>query len=587
MAEPEIVLKETDARFWSQTGYKPGQKLDPQDSQDAKMIPVWNDIFAKVKREYAAGKLVTTFDHPVVTQNLVEAHAADQAAATHLDAAKKAPDAAVAQQHVDAAAVAVDVSAQKTREAAAVQPPTASPQLTDDASKAAALQPPPPTAPAKDHVANAQAQKAHRPAPRGLLAKETDARFWAQTHYKPGQKLDPSDPSDARMIPVWNDIFQKVSAEDARGALVITYNHPVVAQNLADAQVADQVTAVHLDAAAGSPDPAAMQQNVGAAANAADVSAQKTREAAQLQPPTVDPQLAHGAGDDRALLVRETYVRFWAATHYKPGKRLDRRDPQDAQMIPVWASFFEQVQREHAVGVPPAGRDQLAQEQARWAGRRAEEVHRHHRRNRHKMRSAVHPKSVQDYRAGAAQLAHQANAPYVLVVLGPDGKPDQRTFGSRAELDAEYAKLSDQHDQYRYVAAFDLAASPGVPVHDSVGVPAAEHADVPPPGPPGPPGPDAAPSVPTPDAGAPTQPSDLTPPPEEKKGWSVGKILAIAAGVAAAGGLVYAASQKVKGVTSPRARGRGRAPKVFVASPAAPASVSAASPLVPSRGLRA
>lgn len=35
------------------------------------------------------------------------------------------------------------------------------------------------------------------------LNQETDLLFWSQTRYKPGQRLDPHDPADARMIPVW------------------------------------------------------------------------------------------------------------------------------------------------------------------------------------------------------------------------------------------------------------------------------------------------------------------------------------------------------------------------------------------------
>ena len=39
---------------------------------------------------------------------------------------------------------------------------------------------------------------------------ETDAQFWAQTHYKPGQKLDPHDPTDRKMISVWIDLYRRV-----------------------------------------------------------------------------------------------------------------------------------------------------------------------------------------------------------------------------------------------------------------------------------------------------------------------------------------------------------------------------------------
>ena len=417
-----IVDQETDARFWAQTNYKPKQRLDPRDPNDAKMIPVWRDVHAKVQREFDAGKLVTTFDHPVVSQNLIDAHAADQATAVHLDAAASATDPAVAQQHAGAAAAAANVAAQKTDEAATVQPPTVSPQLTHEASQEAKRDLPPPGAPARDHLANAQVQAVHRPSPRSLLDKETDARFWAQTHYKPGQRLDPKDPTDAKMVPVWIDIYRKVSREDAAGRLVLTYNHPVVEQNLADAHVADRAAALHLDAAAA--EPQAAPQNIAAAVTAAQLSLQKAREAARLQPPTVSSQLAHDASrksDERARVIQETNVRFWRSTNYKPGQPLDPRNPEDAKMLPVWMSTFAQVQREllshEAAHRPPTGRDHLAQEQARGAGHRADEVHQHHRRHRRPVKSTVHPKSVQDYRAHATSLARETGAPFVIVAV--------------------------------------------------------------------------------------------------------------------------------------------------------------------------
>ena len=48
---------------------------------------------------------------------------------------------------------------------------------------------------------------------RDILNKETNARFWAQTGYKPGQRLDPNNPLDKAKMPVWMDIFRKVNAE--------------------------------------------------------------------------------------------------------------------------------------------------------------------------------------------------------------------------------------------------------------------------------------------------------------------------------------------------------------------------------------
>jgi hypothetical protein len=546
VAKPSVITDETDARFWA-TGYRPGHKLDPNDPQDAKMIPVWLDIQAKVKREYDAngGMLVTTYDHPDVAQNLADAHAATTEAAAHLDAASKATDPAVAQQHVAASAAATDTAAQKAQAAAKLQPPTVSPQLAQEASQQAAQQPPSPDAPAHEHVAHAQALAAHKPTPRSILQRETDARWWA-LGYKPGQKLDPNDPQDAKMIPAWNDIYAKVQAEDAAGKLVLTYNNPVVAQKISDAQAADQAAAAHLDTAAANPQAA--PEHISLAAIAAQVSAQSTREAAQLQPPSVSPKIAHQAArqsDPRALLIQATYRAFWQQTHFRPGHQLDPRDPQDARMIPIWLQIYAQLEHAHHAVAPPTGRAQIAQEQAKSAGHRAEEVHRHHRQRRQPVRSTMKPGTVQDFRGQAAQAAHQAGAPFVLTFLHPDGTPDQQTFASRAELDAAYARLADQHDQYKYVAAFDLKADPSAPIHDSVGIPAAEHVET-----------GAA------DAGSELSPTpDATPPPEQKP--SLGKIILIGtAAVVGAGLVMYSVASRK---TSHKATTPRRSPKVVVA----------------------
>lgn len=47
---------------------------------------------------------------------------------------------------------------------------------------------------------------------------ETDRRFWDLTGYKPGQKLDRHDPSDARMIPEWIRLRYQVALEAGRRA---------------------------------------------------------------------------------------------------------------------------------------------------------------------------------------------------------------------------------------------------------------------------------------------------------------------------------------------------------------------------------
>jgi len=154
--DKNIINRETDARFWASTNYKPGKKLDPKDPADAPYIKIWNDTHAKVQREADGGKLVTTYDHPVVAQNLADAEVANKAAAASLDAALKAPDPATAETHAATAATAVQISDQKANEAAAQQPPTVSPEAVKAAGQEAIKTPPPATAPGEDHVAHAQ-----------------------------------------------------------------------------------------------------------------------------------------------------------------------------------------------------------------------------------------------------------------------------------------------------------------------------------------------------------------------------------------------------------------------------------------------
>jgi hypothetical protein len=125
------------------------------------------------------------------------------------------------------------------------------------------------------------------------LDRETDARFWAQTGYKPGRRLDPSDPTDRHMVKVWLDVRRKVEAEDAAGALRITYDHPEVQGGISDAEVASAAAAAHLEAAASS-DPAA-EDHARAATDATRAAAAGAARAAAAQPATVSPHVAEDA----------------------------------------------------------------------------------------------------------------------------------------------------------------------------------------------------------------------------------------------------------------------------------------------------
>lgn len=153
----DTLMRETDARFFAQVKRTPGQKLDPNNPRDAAYIPVWNDIFHKVEREAREGRLVTTFDHPPVAQALQDAEVANKASAAHLDIAAASSDPVITQENILAAATAGLVSFQKADEAAALQPPTASPTLIEEAGKKAIKTPPPAHAPAEEQIAHGRA----------------------------------------------------------------------------------------------------------------------------------------------------------------------------------------------------------------------------------------------------------------------------------------------------------------------------------------------------------------------------------------------------------------------------------------------
>lgn len=64
----------------------------------------------------------------------------------------------------------------------------------------------------------------------------------------------------------------------------------------------------------------------------------------QPQPQPIDPYATRDIGAEIAADInRRTNERFWQQTGYKPGERLDPRDPQDARMIPVWVKTRYEV----------------------------------------------------------------------------------------------------------------------------------------------------------------------------------------------------------------------------------------------------
>lgn len=157
--------RETDARFWSQTKYKIGDKLDPQNPTDAAQVKVWLATFAEVKHQGEIGTLHLTFDRPEVIKGLADARAAQLAAGHLANAAQVATDPAKRDEHIAEAALAKHVADAKATEVAqtAQHPPAPAPAQAAAAAEAAAA-PPPPSAPASDHLAHEQASNPPPPA---------------------------------------------------------------------------------------------------------------------------------------------------------------------------------------------------------------------------------------------------------------------------------------------------------------------------------------------------------------------------------------------------------------------------------------
>jgi len=55
------LYKETNDLFWKTTGYKVGQKLNPSNPDDAKMIPAWSSLFTQIKTAHVNKDTNTNF----------------------------------------------------------------------------------------------------------------------------------------------------------------------------------------------------------------------------------------------------------------------------------------------------------------------------------------------------------------------------------------------------------------------------------------------------------------------------------------------------------------------------------------------
>lgn len=331
---------------------------------------------------------------------------------------------------------------------------------------------------------------------KSVLDREADARFWAQTHYKIGQKLDPADPIDRTMVPVWLDIWHKVRREDEGGRLVLTYNHPEVERHLDDAAIASHAADGHLQAAVAEPDPDVATSHARAAADAARAAADSARKAAQRQPPTVSPVVADAAAATVA-----------AAAGLPPTAPITGTLPADHPAVasaaaqPILHPDAAIAPGDHPADGPPAhprhprghGRGhghhdqagpshpmrpdhQIAAARAVDAPQVAAQVHEDARARDATAapppQGSLHPRASGSIRELASRLAGASQAPFVGVDFSSDGQWSAPGFGTAAEAGDWYARAAEHPDRHRYLAHFDRSAGSG-PVDEVFGSSAA------------------------------------------------------------------------------------------------------------------
>ena len=288
------------------------------------------------------------------------------------------------------------------------------------------------------------------------LDKETDARFWAQTGYKPGQRLDPHDPNDRRMATVWLDVRHKVEAEDAAGALRITYDHPDVQGGISDAEVASAAAAAHLESATGS-DPAA-EDHARAATDAVRAAAEGAARAAAVQPATVSP---HVAEDAAAHVASEV-----GAPPPDP-IMLSLPDDHPVRTSPAAAPSAHLDELRAAAhgmagGAPPRPRsqtvsDQLAAAQAVASPRVAVAAHEDERARPQGRSGTEVPRTIDQIRRNARAIAEGVGTQHLGVVFGAQW--DGVGFKTVDEAADWYGALTDHPEEFRYVARFDRSSS--------------------------------------------------------------------------------------------------------------------------------
>ena len=119
------------------------------------------------------------------------------------------------------------------------------------------------------------------------INRETDARFHAQTGYKPGMPLDLKDPSDRAMSKVWLDVYAQVAGENDAGKMVRTFADPKVAEYLDHAKVAHLAAINHMVGASSAKDNAHLESHLRAAKDANVIARESCAAAAAFQPPSI------------------------------------------------------------------------------------------------------------------------------------------------------------------------------------------------------------------------------------------------------------------------------------------------------------
>ncbi len=292
-----------------------------------------------------------------------------------------------------------------------------------------------------------------------LLDREADARFWAQTHYKIGRKLNPSDRTDRAMAKIWRDIRAKVGSEDRAGKLALTYNDPTVERRLGDARLASQAADAHVSAAIAEPDLAIAGRHAAAAAVAAAAASTAAHEAADAQPPTVSPIVADAAAQEAAeaaglpspLPVSPNLPSDHPAVSSEaagpvlhPDMAQDPMPPESTLSAPLHVDHGpRQLDLARAITSPSVAvtvHERAAQRQAAGAL---------------PAQGTLHPQTLAQIRAVAAELAHDSAGSFLGVNYAPDERWSVPLFRSADEMHAWYGHLTDTPDAFRYLATFD------------------------------------------------------------------------------------------------------------------------------------